>query len=81
VKEAPPSRGRAQAERDWQAMQQGALSTYLIGAADAPAPARRGRAVATLRGRAERKRALQGVAARAMFSPRARTPGADPPRR
>ena len=81
VKEAPPSRGRAQAERDWQAMQQGGLSADLIGAADVPAPARRGRAVTSLRGRAERKRALHGVAARAMFSPRARTPGADPPRR
>ena len=66
VKEAPPSRLRAQAERDWTLMQQG-----LTGAADAPAPARSGRALATsLRGRAERKRALHGVAAQARFGKR-----------
>jgi uncharacterized protein len=60
VKEAPPSRLRAQAERDW-AMLQGQSSTD-CGAADAPAPPRGGRAVTTsLRGRADRKRALQGV--------------------
>lgn len=70
---APPSRGRAQAERDWQAMQQGS-SPDPGGAADAPAPARRGCAVTTLRGRAERKRALQSVAAAAMFR-RKRAPG------
>lgn len=66
VKQAPPSRLRAQAERDWAAMLQG-----MGGAADAPAPPRRGRAVATsLRGRAERKKALGGVAAHAMFGGR-----------
>jgi HK97 family phage prohead protease len=60
VKEAPPSRLRARAERDW-AMVQGQSSTD-CGAADAPALPRRGRAVTTsLRGRADRKRALQGV--------------------
>ena len=68
VKAPPPSRGRAQAERDWQAMQQGSLSPDPIGAADVPAPARRCRATTSLRGRAERKRALQGVAAKAMFA-------------
>jgi HK97 family phage prohead protease len=58
VKEAPPSRLRAQAEREWSAMMQG-----LNGAADVPAPARSGRAVTTsLRGRIGRKRALQGRA-------------------
>jgi HK97 family phage prohead protease len=71
VKEAPTSRLRAQAERDWEAMQQGKTSTSLSGAADVPAPVIRGRAVTTslrgravttsLRGRADRKRALHGV--------------------
>ena len=65
VKQAP-SRLRTEAERAWQAMQQG-----VIGAADVPAPVRRGRAATTwLRGRAERKRALHGVAAQARFGGR-----------
>ena len=63
VKQAP-SRLRADAERAWEAMQQGVL-----GAADVPAPVRRGRAATTsLRGRADRKRALGGVAARKVFA-------------
>jgi HK97 family phage prohead protease len=63
MKDAPPSRLRAQAERAWTAMQSG-----LASAADAPAPVTRGRAMATsLRGRTERKRALQSVAAQARF--------------
>ena len=61
VKDAPASRGRAQAERDWQAMQQGHGSLSSSGAADVPAPLARGRATTSLRGRAERKRALDGV--------------------
>ena len=63
VKQAPASRLRATAEREWQAMQQG-----VSGAADGPAPSpRRGRAVTTsLRGRADRKRALQSVARHAL---------------
>jgi HK97 family phage prohead protease len=66
VKQVPLSRGRAQAERDWQAMQQGSR-----GAAEAPAPVRGSRAATTsLCGRAERKRALHGVAAQAMFGGR-----------
>ncbi|MDB5654298.1 MAG: prohead peptidase [Tardiphaga sp.] len=66
VKQAPVSRLRAQAERDWQAMQSG--STV---AADAPALVRAGRAATTsLRGRAARKQALHGVAAQAMFGGR-----------
>ncbi|MEH2470126.1 hypothetical protein V1281_000626 [Nitrobacteraceae bacterium AZCC 2161] len=66
VKEAPQSRLRAQAEREWQAMQQGGTSMSLNGVADAPAPfIRRGRAEhVALRGRADRKRALQGVPGR-----------------
>ena len=66
VKQAPASRLRAAAEREWQAMQQGKTSTCLMGAADVPAVIR-GRAVTSLRGRADRKRALHGVAAQAMF--------------
>jgi len=67
VKQGPASRLRAAAEREWQAMQQG-----VSGAADGPAPSpRRGRAATTsLRGRAERKRALHGVAAQARFGGR-----------
>ena len=65
VKQAP-SRLRADAERAWEAMQQGVL-----GAADVPAPVRRSRAATTsLRGRAERKRALHNVAAQARFGGR-----------
>ena len=65
VKQAP-SRLRADAERAWEAMQHGVL-----GAADVPAPVRRGRAAhVALRGRAERKRALEGVAAQARFGGR-----------
>ncbi|MEH2483870.1 HK97 family phage prohead protease [Nitrobacteraceae bacterium AZCC 2146] len=66
VKEAPPSRLRAQAEREWQAMQQGGTSMSLDGVAEAPAPfIRRGCAEhVALRGRADRKRALQSVAGR-----------------
>ena len=58
VKQAPKSRLRAQAERDWDAMCNGSG-----GVADGPAPpARRGRAITTsLRGRADRKKALGGV--------------------
>ncbi len=63
VKQAPPSRLRAQAERQWRAMQQGETSTDWGGAADVPAPVLRGRAATvSLRGRTDRKRALQGVA-------------------
>lgn len=65
VKDAPLSRLRAQAERDWQAMQSGAPSISSSGAADVPVPARSGRAATTsLRGRADRKRALQNVTRR-----------------
>ncbi|MDB5565919.1 MAG: prohead peptidase [Tardiphaga sp.] len=67
VKEAPQSRLRARAEQEWQAVQQDMQNLDLNGAADAPAPfIRRGGAEhVALRGRADRKRALQGVAARA----------------
>lgn len=57
VKQAPLSRLRQAAERQWQA---------LGGAADAPAPSMRrgGVAAMSLRTRADRKRALQGAAPR-----------------
>jgi HK97 family phage prohead protease len=73
VKQAPPSRLRAQAEREWEAMRQEDTAQGLRGAAEAPAPGPRppptpGRAAPlALRGRAERKKALHGVAARARF--------------
>jgi HK97 family phage prohead protease len=69
VKQAPPSRLRAQAEREREAMRQEDTAQGLRGAAEAPAPRPRpGRAAPlALRGRAERKKALHGVAARARF--------------
>jgi HK97 family phage prohead protease len=71
VTDAPKSRLRAQAERDW-ALLQGDLSSAMSGTADAPAPRiRPGRAATTsLRGRAARKQALGGVAAQARFEGR-----------
>lgn len=71
VKEAPVSRLRAQAEREWRGVSgQGTTSTGLSAAADAPAPLiRRGSAAKlSLRSRADRKRALHGVAAHARFA-------------
>ena len=75
VKEAPASRLRAAADREWQALLQGGTpdeTPALGGAAVAPAPRIwPGRAAATsLRGRAARKQALHGVAAHARFGAR-----------
>ncbi|MGM4921671.1 HK97 family phage prohead protease [Tardiphaga sp. 804_B3_N1_9] len=81
VKEQPMSRLRDQAERDWtQLTGQHVIDSYrtnLSGAADAPALViRRGRKAGgpvqacSLRARADRKRALHGVAAHARFAGR-----------
>jgi HK97 family phage prohead protease len=76
VKDAPMSRLRAQAERDWTNLASQNL-TRITGAADAPALViRRGRKAGgpvqacSLRARADLKRALHGVAAHARFAGR-----------
>jgi HK97 family phage prohead protease len=76
VKEAPMSRLRAQAERDWTNLASLNL-TRITGATDAPAPvARRGRKAGgpiqtcSLRSRADRKQALGAVTACVAFRPK-----------